>query len=137
VHSGRMDPFGRSLLLTRVSDQLSDHDRAAVSSAMRFRTPWRISSRCVGRGRGLIRPGRPNPVLVAFPMELEHMLPQPIVITTSKAFTALKILGCSCQCRCPLGQGLDGDGDDPYPLPALLSAYRTDCHNQATTVHKE
>jgi len=39
------------------------------------------------------------------------------------------------QCRCPLGYGPDGDGDNPYPLPALLSAYRTDCHNQATTFH--
>jgi hypothetical protein len=31
----RMDLFERSLLLNRVSDQLSDHDHAVVSSAMR------------------------------------------------------------------------------------------------------
>jgi hypothetical protein len=44
VRSVRMDQLGRRLLLTRVSDQLSDHDRAEVSSALRFRARWRICS---------------------------------------------------------------------------------------------
>ena len=46
------------------------------------------------------------------------MLPQPIVITTSKAFTALKILGCSVAVSVPSRPWHDGDGDDQYPLPA-------------------
>jgi hypothetical protein len=46
------------------------------------------------------------------------VLPQPIVITTSKAFTALKILGCSVALSVPSRPWHDGDGDDQYPLPA-------------------
>lgn len=45
-------------------------------------------------------------------------MPQPIVITTSKAFTALKILGCSVAVSVPSRPWHDGDGDDQYPLAA-------------------
>jgi hypothetical protein len=94
VRSVRMDPFGRSLLLTRVSDQLSDHDRAEVGSAMRLRTRWRIWSRtCQTWSRscpaGVVR----SPVLVAFPMEMGARVAAATVITTATAFTALKIWG--------------------------------------------
>jgi hypothetical protein len=94
VRSVRMDPFGRSLLLTRVSDQLSDHDRAEVGSAMRLRTRWRIWSRtCPTWSRscpaGVVR----SPVLVAFPMEIGARVAAATVITTATAVTALKIWG--------------------------------------------
>jgi hypothetical protein len=66
-----------------------------------------------------------NPVLVAFPMEIGARVAAPIVISTSKPFPALKILGCSVAVSMPSRPCMDGDGDDPYPLPAPLSAYRT------------
>ena len=111
----------------RVSDQLSGQYCAEVSSAMRFRTRWRIWSQIYRTWSRLIRPGRPNPVLVAFVMEIGARVATAHCDHHVEGFTALRISGCSSHCRCPLGHGLDGDGDNHYPLPALLSAYRTDC----------
>jgi hypothetical protein len=85
----------------RVSDQLSDHYCADVSSAMGFRTRWRIWSQIYRTWSRLIRPGRPNPVLVAFLMEIGARVAAAHCDHHVEGFTALRISDCSVAVSMP------------------------------------
>ena len=88
----------------RVSDQLSDHYCAEVSSA---EVPYALADLVADI----------SDVVEAYPAGSSE--PSPRSVSNGN---------CSTCCRSPVAvsmpsrHGLDGDGDNPYPLPALLSA---------------
>jgi len=98
---------------------------------MRFRTRWRIWSQICRTWSRLIRPGRPNPVLVAFQMEIGARVAAADSDHSVEGFTTLRISGCSVALSMP---------SRPWPgrrrrssVSAAGTAERlpADCHNQS------